>query len=177
MSNKTFTIFSTRETYDYSEYLEYCELNNIEPAGEDSNDFYYWCGEETQNNIECEFMNLEYAKAKDYPFYVEGTLGLWDGKHDGHIPQILWGIKNALWEVITSVRSGYNDYEAILDEESGVINVNCWHHDGCNCFTIHRLSERGESKLQRDIENGNINDYGYEPKAYCYKKLKKEELW
>lgn len=172
-----YKIFSTNEEFSYTDYLEYCEMNDITPGADDSYEFHEWCREESDNIIECEFCNLEYSKAKDYPFYVEGTLGLWNGSRDGHFTKILWGVKNALWETITSCRSGYDDYDAELDIKSGAICVNCYHHDGCNTFTIHRLSNRGEQKVQRDIDTGAINDYDYDLKSYCYRKLKKEDLW
>ena len=177
MKKDNYKIFSTNEEFSYADYLEYCEMNDLTPDKEDGYGFYDWCREESDLNIEYEFDNLEHSKAKDYPFYVEGTLGLWHGTRDGHFTKILWGVAEAIREVMYSVRGGYNDIDAELDIETGEIRMNCYHHDGCNTFTIHRLSKKGEDKIQRDIYNGNIHDYDYEPKSYCYRKLKKEELW
>lgn len=179
---KTYTLFDTnflnytdKEGYDY--YLEFCEINEIEPKGDNSSEFIEWACEEAQEGYECDRENLKYSKAdkENYPFFIDGTLGLWNGQKEGHYTKIYWGISSALDAIMYGC--SYDDADAQLDIEAGVIYVNGHHHDGTNCFTIHLLSKRGLDKVQRDIDNYVINDYGYELKDYCFKKIRQEDLW
>lgn len=168
------TIFNSREEFAYSDYVEDCEINGIEPKEEGSYEFDEWCAETSRTYVEDELTNMRYTKVKDYPFYIDGTLGLWFGKREGHCTKVFYGLAEAIEHILGN---GYDDFMATYDDEAGVVYVYGYHHDGTNTYTIHLLSSRGEAKVNNDIANGNINSYDYEPKAYCFKKLKEREIF
>lgn len=172
--NKKISIFDTRYTdYDYADYVDWCEINDIEPEGENSYEFDEWCIEETQEITACDWENLKYTNAdKNYmPFFVTGTLGLWYGRPEVHSTRIFYGLS----EAIKSAIDGVDDYEAYL--EDGVVYVNGYHHDGTNCFEIHLLSKKGIDAIQRKIDNDTIHDNDFEVKDYWFKKFNRVDLW
>lgn len=182
-NRKTWELFNTdflnyTNEDGYNAYLEFCEINEIEPKGEQSSEFVDWACEEARVAFDCDLENLTYSKADKemYPFFIDGTLGLWNGNKEGHFTNIYWGLTSALNSIFNSSRS-YDDFDAQLDTEAGVIYVNCHHHDGTNSFTIHLLSKRGLDKVQRDINNYSINGYEYELKDYCFKKIRTKDIW
>lgn len=172
--NKRISIFDTRYTdYDYADYVDWCEINDIEPEGENSYAFFEWCIEETKQNTECDWENLEYTNADKnlMPFFVTGTLGRWDGRPEVYSTKIFYGLSEAIKAAIGSA----DDYEVYL--ENGVVYVNGFHHDGTNCFEIHLLSKKGLDAIQRKIDNYRIHDYDFEVKDYWFKKFNKVDLW
>lgn len=162
---------------DYDAYKEFCEINGIEPKGENSSDFTEWACEEAQECVECDLANLKYVKATKelFPFFVEGSLGLWNGRQEGHCTKIFYGLSSAIEDRITN--SSYNDIKVEFDDESGEVTAYGYHHDGTNYFTIHLLSAKGLKAIQRAIDNGKINEYEFETKPEWFKKLKWKEIY
>lgn len=162
---------------DYENYKEWCEINDCEPKDENSSDFTEWACREAQECVECDLENLKWTKAsKDLlPFFVDGTLGLWNGTREGHCTKIFYGLSAAVENRVCN--SDYNDIKVEFDEESGAVEVYGYHHDGTNCFTIHLLSAKGLKAIQKAIDNGSINDYEFETKPEWFKKLKWKEIW
>lgn len=147
-------VFVMIDTYnngglEYRDYLDFCEVNEIEPAAEDSNDYYEWLGEESQRFWEDFIDNLSYGKCT-YPLLITGSLGLWTGSHD--IEPVLVesedyhqngnyyskpSMKTAILKCLGScddIKITYND---------GIIEVDAMHHDGTNSFYIKKLTDVG----------------------------------
>lgn len=131
-------LIQTEDEFTYDEYLEWCEEMGIEPAEENSVEYYQWCNEESQANYEADRDNLEEVEIADETFVVTGSLGLWDGKHEVH-PTFVDGLLKA----IDYCSRGSEDMKAELDIKAGVINVYGYHHDGTNCFEIRMLNKNG----------------------------------
>ena len=146
-----FTILTTdTDGFEYEDYLDYCEDNDITPGEEDSDEFYEWCREEADCNFEADMENIKYCKAYNIPVLVTGSLGLWWGR-----PEIKARMFPSVYEAIMEMRDSGSimDIEAAFDD--GKIEVNAYHHDGCNTFTIQALSAKGQNRVDYD---GYIDD-------------------
>lgn len=124
----------------YSDYEEDCEMNNIEPKGEDSDDYRDWMAENTQTNYEEDMYSIKNCKQYNVPVRIEGTLGLWDGRHE-IIPQERDSVYSA---IIDCIGRSTNDVEVFFDD--GHIEVQCHHHDGTNTFYIYAIGSRNRKK-------------------------------
>ena len=153
-----FTILKSEiDTDDFTreDYEAYCEDNDLEAGDED--DFFDWCAEETQANYEADMDDIESCKEYNVPVVVTGTLGLWWG-HPEIKPErcesVAYAIHRCITRDIDKVHAEYND---------GVITVDCYHHDGCNSFTIKALSKKGIAK-----QNAEYKDYDFKRLPYLY---------
>jgi hypothetical protein len=145
---KIYTLVNTDVTkYTYQDYLDFCECNEIEPQMEDSNDFWEWCSEQADFDLECEKENMNVGKIGNRDFLISGHLGLWNGK-----PQIKYVVVHGLVNAIEKCWRGCDDGDAKLNTESGVIEVHGYHHDGTNCFELRLLNKNGE-KWAENAEN------------------------
>ena len=137
----TFTILTTdTDGFEYEDYLEFCEDNDITPGDKYSNDFYEWCQDESNCNFEADMDNIKYCKAYNNPVLVTGSLGLWDGTHEIDpvvFPSVYDAVQTMLGRDIMDIEAKFVD---------GRIEVEAYHHDGCNCFTINALSAKGVKK-------------------------------
>ena len=152
-----FTILSSQidtEVFDREDYIDFCEVNGIEPGDED--DFYDWCAEETHCNYEADLENIKYCKAYNVPVVLTGTLGLWWG-HPTINPERHESVIDALDRCI----EGSGGDVVIVQYEDGVINVEVRHHDGCNCFTIRALSKKGSEKKYAEYEEHDFKRLPY----------------
>ena len=127
----TFVLVDTDPTqFEYESYEEFCEDNDIEPQGEDSDDFYEWCSEEADNNYESDMDNIKCHKEYNVPVTISGKLGLWDGKHE-IVPVEMDSVYDAI------VKCYSRDIDRLkVTYEDGVIVVYATHHDGTNIFQI-----------------------------------------
>ena len=141
----------TREDYE-----EWCRDNEIEPG--DDYDFYEYCAEETALNFEADMDNIESCKEYNVPVVVSGTLGLWWG-HPEIEPMRYESVADAIHDCME--RSD-NDY-VIVEYNDGVITVEAYHHDGCNCFTIKALSKKGIAKQYAEYK-----DHDFKRLPYLY---------
>lgn len=114
----------------YDDYKEWCSDNEIEPAGEESNEFYAWLGRENDFDWEDFEANLQYSKVNG-PVTVRGSLGLWWGR-----PTIEPKKFYTLWDAILACID--DAWDVIITLDKGVLKVQALHHDGRNVFTIHR---------------------------------------
>ena len=128
------------DNFTREDYEEWCEVNDFEPT-EDEDDFFDYCAEETQANYEADMDNIEHCKEYNVPVVVTGTLGLWWG-HPFIKAQRYESVADAIYDCMT--RSDCQD--VLVEYNDGVITVNCYHHDGCNCFIIKALSKKGVAK-------------------------------
>ena len=136
-----FTILSSEvdtDAFDREHYMDCRKVYGIEPGDED--DFYDWCAEETQANYEADMDNIESCDEYNVPVVLTGTLGLWWGRtviRPERFESVADAIRRCIARDIDEVHAEYND---------GVILVDCYHHDGCNSFTIKALSKKGIAK-------------------------------
>ena len=72
----------TTSIIEYDVYIEHCEINDLTPQGEDSEDFYNVAREYQVLEFDDLLANLRYCEANNYKWVVSGTLGLWNGRHE-----------------------------------------------------------------------------------------------
>ena len=136
---------STREV-DYTEYLEYCEANGIEPQDEDSDEYYEYVLGILAMEREVFLANIHYSKVNDYAWLITGFLGLWDGKHEVY-PTIEETLEDAILSCIGNVNC-----HAIIKRRGNTIFVEIIHHDGRNSFELHALSDDGAERFRKHGE-------------------------
>ena len=152
-----FTILTTEvdtNAYTQEDYEEWCEINELEPG--DDYDFYEYCAEETQNNYESDMDNIESCRQYNVPVVVTGTLGLWWG-HPEIKPERYESVADAIHDCIERSDS----HDVFAEYNDGVITLNCYHHDGCNCFTIKALSKKGIAKQFADYKEHDFKRLPY----------------
>ena len=159
----TFTILTTStDGFEYEDYLAYCEDNDITPGEEDSEDFYDWCREETDCNFEADMANIKYCEAYNIPVLVTGSLGLWNGRHEINavvFPCVYDAIQHMLGGSIMDIEAKFVD---------GRIEVDAYHHDGCNSFIINALSAKGIKKAGSFYDKTYIDAKPYDTKRLPY---------
>lgn len=130
----------------YEDFQDWIGINSIDedfnkwitsvPTDKDSQTFFDWLYDSLSMNWDDLMANIKYDKNNNVDCVVTGSLGLWDGRHDidtKHFP--------TLDRAINACISGC-DY-IIITENEGVINIKGIHHDGTNCFEIHKLNAKG----------------------------------
>lgn len=153
----TFTLATTdTDGWSYEDYKEWCEDNGIEPEDENSDGFWEWCREETDLNWESDLENIKSCKEYDVPCIITGTLGLWWGRPTIK-PERMESVYDAILRCI-----GEADIVTVQWND-GVVTVDAYHHDGCNCFTIKALSKKGIAKQYAEYK-----DYDTKRLPYLY---------
>ena len=117
--------------YSYDEYVDWCHDMEIEPAEEQSEEYWRWIAQQIEDDVECFFENLKYANDVNGECVVSGTLGLWDGRHEIEPKEF-----DTLEKAIKACWSNA-DYVTITGKD-GVIYVEAMHHDGTNRFEIRK---------------------------------------
>lgn len=127
----------------FEEFKDYCECNDIDHTqyDEDSQFFLDWIYDTLSMEWDDLMANIRCSNANT-ACVVNGSLGLWDGRHDIDIKQF-----PTLEKAINACISGC-DY-IIITENEGVINIKGIHHDGTNHFNIYKLNEQG---LEVDLD-------------------------
>ena len=154
-----FTIYTTEvnpEDFTRSEYETWCKDNGIEPG--DEYDFYDYCAMQTQAYSESDMENIEDCKAYNVPVVVMGTLGLWWGH-----PEIKPERFESVADAIRRCMNGSDCHDVLVEFNDGVITVDCYHHDGCNSFTIKALSKKGIAKQYAEYK-----EYDFKRLPYLY---------
>lgn len=156
-----FTILSSEidtNAFDREDYIDFCEDNGLEAGVGDyfEDGFFDWCAEETQANYESDMGNIESCKEYNVPVVVTGTLGLWWGRPTIQ-PERYESVADAIHSLIT--RSDCHDVYAEYND--GVILLDCYHHDGCNSFTIRALSKKGIAKQFADYKEHDFKRLPY----------------
>lgn len=126
------------EHLNYEAYKEWCELNEIEPKGENSNAFYEWIADEIQIEVDDFYANLKYCQYQ-HPCIVTGSVGRWNGTFE--IEQTRC---DNLSDAIDKCWSGCDDI--IVTKRHSVIDVEALHHDGQRNFEVRLLSAVGEDR-------------------------------
>ena len=134
---KPYVLFDSSELRTYDEYLEFCEMNNIEPQGEDSGHYYEIVGELQSGDYDDLMTNIKHCVYNRQKWAVEGMLGLWNG-HVQILPKVFDSLLDAISACVHKC-----DYIKITKRFS-TIEVEAIHHDGTNRFTLKCLSDLGE---------------------------------
>lgn len=156
-NKKTVFTILTNRTDDwencYDDYLECCEDNGVEPAGEKSSEYWDWVYEEIDDTVKCDLMNMEYSKIKDRLFVITGAIQRWNGR-----PTIKPVFMRGLVNVIKKIwGSGDCHFLIELDTEKGIITSRLWSHDdpmGSTHLEVRMLSKNGEKWLAAAEERG-----------------------
>lgn len=156
----TYTLVNSmfnEEDFDPQDYIDYCEDNDIEPGvGEYfKSGFYEWCRDMAYDNYDADMDNIVSCKEYQLPVVITGSLGLWWGK-----PEIEPVVCNSVYEAIQKC-IGKDTDEVRVEWCDGVINVEAYHHDGCNCFSIRALSKKGEKKVGSDYKPHDFKQLPY----------------
>ena len=131
---------------NYQSYLEWCELNECEPAAEYSEAYFKWHSDEIQNEVDDFYANLQHSDYQ-HPCIVTGSIGRWNGSFE--IEQTRC---DNLSDAIDKCCSGCDDI--IVTKRHSVIYVTALHHDGrCN-FEVRLLSGLGEDRWDN---HGKVN--------------------
>ena len=183
MSKKIYTLLDTTEMFEYADYVEFCEANEITPEPENSKGYWDWVSEERSCNVDDFMLNLRHVKINDEPVIITGTLELWNGTREIY-PMLVessdyekcndgtWEYKNpAIKKAIEKCMNGMDDVK--VEYANGEIVVHGYHHDGTNIFTIHKLSKKGK----RTAFNANEKGKQIDPKPYMFGKFTEEDLW
>ena len=144
---------STCDEFDYSDYVESCEANDITPQGEDSDDFHRWCAETAARQYEDDILQLKALPALRRPFVVTGTVGRWNGRFD-IIPKLYDSFEEAFDEAI----AGAQDVDVRYCTQ--YISVAGHHHDDTNHFQLWPVKRSANTEtLQRRIDNETFDPY------------------
>lgn len=137
---KSYVLFDSNAERSYDDYIEFCEMNDIEPQGEEMECLQSMDYDDFITNIKhCVYNRQKWA--------VEGTLGLWNGRKD-IVPKVFDNLLEAISACIGSC-----DYVKIIKNYSK-IEVEASHHDGTNRFTLRCLSDLGEIRWNN---NGQVS--------------------
>lgn len=134
-----FVLFDTTEDFSYEDYKENCKCNNREPQDENSEDYWEYVADMRNMYYEDAMHEVKHTKELNTPVLITGTLGLWDGSHTIY-PQCMDNVYSAIQRCWGN---GIQDMDVTF--EDGVFYVNAYHHDGTNCFEIHKLSKKGQA--------------------------------
>ena len=146
----------TEEAFTYEDYVDWCEDNDITPSGDDSEEFYAWREEEARNNWDNDLFNIEYCKEYQVPVILIGKLGLWWGHPDIRPERF-----DSVYDAIERCIGGGDIRDARVEWDDGLILVDAYHHDGCNCFIIKALSKKGVAKVGDDYKPWDIKRLPY----------------
>jgi hypothetical protein len=171
-------------SYEYSDYVEHCKGNGVEPSSEDSQDFWDWVYEMIEFDMDDAYTNIDCKSDKNTTVVITGSLGLWNGRPDiepvfvesesifnSKTKQRIYD--SALKLAIQKCGEGMNDVECYLDDETGCVEVIGHHHDGTNHFYIYKLSEFGR-KAKEDAED---NEEDYNVTEEWFDKFTEEDLY
>jgi len=100
--------------------------------------------------------NIESCTEYNVPVVLTGTLGLWWG-HPEIKPERFESVADAIHRCI----NGSNCNEIHVEYNDGVITVDCYHHDGCNSFTIKALSKKGIAKQYAEYKEHDFKRLPY----------------
>ncbi len=156
-----FTILSTEidfDAFDEEDYIVFCEDNGIEAGVGDyfEEGFRDWCAEETRVNYEADMDNIKTCREYNIPVVVTGTLGLWWGR-----PEIKPERYESVADAIHRCIAGSDSRDVFVEYNDGVITVDCYHHDGCNSFTIKALSKKGIAKQYAEYKEHDFKRLPY----------------
>lgn len=148
MKTNHYILLDTTITPDYEMYVEYCEMNEIIPQDENTEDYWDFVAHIRELDILDFFDNLKYSKENNSHYWIiSGTLGLWNG-----VKEIEMVKCETLTDAINMCSNGCDDF--IIEKCGNKICVTGLHHDGRNYFEIMALSDLGNERFNK---NGKIS--------------------
>ena len=154
-----FTILESEvdtNNFTREEYEEWCEDNELVPG--DDSDFFDYCALQCNAYYEADMDNIKTCEQYNVPVLVTGSLGLWFGR-----PSIRPERYDSVADAIIDCMSRSDCHDVYAEYNDGVILLDCYHHDGCNSFTIRALSKKGEAKQFADYK-----DHDFKRLPYLY---------
>lgn len=141
--------------------LDFCEANGIEVPDLGTEKSYDLTRKLVDYDVTEFFDNLNYGNAEHDTYMITGVLGLWHGRVElTRIP-----VRDSLKKSINGcIGRDIEDYEIKL-MPNGVIKLSAYHHDGTNCFEIHKLGKRAPQKVREcagGYYDGQVRDYWFE---------------
>ena len=146
---------TSTDGYSYEDYLEYCEMNDMEPGDKDSMEFFEWLEDAARMDYEADLYHIMHCKSYNVPVVVCGTVGLWNGRHE-IVPTRVESVYEAIQRCYGR---SIDDLEAVW--EDGVITVYAYHHDGTNVFEINALNKKGIAKKNAEYKPHDLKKLPY----------------
>lgn len=145
---------TTRDEFEYSDYVEWCEINGLMPQGEDSEAFHRWCNETSLSQYEDDVTNMKASSNLERHFVITGTVGRWNGCFD-----IVPEIERSFARAFDRCTSGADDVDVFCTER--YIEVQGHHHDATNILYLWPVKTKtDEDALQRRIDDGTFDPEG-----------------
>ena len=145
-------ITSTRQEYDYQDYVESYEANGLQPKGEDSHDFSKWCHEHARNDYDEAIAGLKANPKLSRPFFIKGTISRWNGSFGVTI--IMSSFTEAYDKCI-----GNDTLDVDLGRDEQSLLLDCHHHDATNRFRLWPLRDDIDLEEVQDL----IDDRRFNP--------------
>lgn len=136
----------TERDIPYSEYVENCSLNDIEPEGKNSTDYWDYVNSTRQMDVDDFRSNMKYCN--EFPMVAVGYSGLWYGNVRGG--KVLKDVD----DLLGMFRSC--DRIKIWQDKAG-FHINGYHHDGTNSADIRILNRRGKAWLEKNEDEVSDN--------------------
>lgn len=132
----------TRRDIPYSEYVEFCEINEIEPEEENSTDYWNYVNSTRQMDHDEFRSNMKYCTL--FPMVAVGYAGLWYGNVRGG--KVLKDVDDLL-----GLFSSCDGIKIWQDKDG--FHINGYHHDGTNCAEIRVINMRGKDWLEQNEDD------------------------
>lgn len=138
---------STSDEFEYAEYVDWCEVNNIEPQGEESDHFCQWCQEEASANYSDDLAQLKASKHLQGSVIVTGTIGRWNGTYE--VAPVLFDSFSEAWAEMM----GRDTLDVDVTYDTQCIHVTGRHHDASNFFEVWIVKDNADTEaIQRRID-------------------------
>ena len=146
--DKEYLLIDTTDVPEYSDYVEYCKANNIEPDEEDSVDYWEYVGDMQRYYYEEELINIKHSDDMDKPCIITGSLGLWNGR------KTVWATYSK--DIVSAIKKCFGSCDdLVVTFKNGVYNCKAMHHDGTNYFEIRKLTNSGIKAVEKWYSESN----------------------
>lgn len=143
---------STSDEFGYDEYVEWCEINDIKPQGEESDHFYQWCQEEAQTNYSEDLAQLKASEHLQGSVIITGRVGRWNGNFE--IAPVLFYSFEEAWAKMM----GSDTLDVDVTYNTQCIHVTGRHHDASNFFDVWIVKDSADTEaIQRRIDEGKFD--------------------
>lgn len=143
---------STSDEFEYADYLEWCDVNGVEPRGEESDHFYQWCQEEALTYYSEDLAQLKASRHLQGPVVVTGRVGRWNGAFD-IVPEVFDSFAVAWAKMM-----GRDTLDVDVTYDTQCIHVTGRHHDASNFFDVWIVKDSADTEaIQRRIDEGKFD--------------------
>ena len=132
----------------YNDYLDECKEDlHLDWEKDNVTDYIDWCG--TMQNMDFDDMmfGIKHSHLNTYKAVIVGGVGTWRGRFEIE-PTFCGNLYDAIYKCIDGCEIRR------IERVNNSIEVDVYHHDGSNSFTIYLLSHLGEQRLWR---NGDVS--------------------